>query len=132
MPPHLHPRSTATSTLFATTLLASFIVVGIPHVFPCPAPRRGYSDSPRQLRDADGNIIVANEDAQNSKQSSTPQSKSSRSLHDEAELFKMLQKEAETVEKEARECPVPKPRGFVGRILGFEEQNAVEVSKPVS
>jgi hypothetical protein len=132
MPPYLHPRSTATSTLFATTLLASFIVVGIPHVFPCPAPRRGYSDSPRQLRDADGNIIVANEDTQSSKQSSTPQSKSSRSLQDEAELFKMLQKEAETVEKEARECPVPKPRGFVGRILGFEEQKAVEVSKPVS
>jgi hypothetical protein len=132
MPPHLHPRSTATSTLFATTLLASFIVVGIPHVFPCPAPRRGYSDSPRQLRDADGNIIAANEDAQSSKHSSTPQSKSSRSLQDEAELFKMLQKEAETVEKEARECPVPKPRGLVGRILGFEEQKAVEVSKPVS
>jgi hypothetical protein len=134
MPPHLHPRSTATSTLFATTLLASFIVVGIPHVFPCPAPRKGYSDSPRQLRDADGNIIAAKEDIQSSKYQSNSQPSSVKSLQEEAQLFKRLQKEAETVEREARECPVPKPRGFVGRILGFEEQkqSTVESTKPKS
>ena len=45
MPSHLHPRSSATTTLFASTLAASFIIVGIPHIFPCPAPRRAFSDS---------------------------------------------------------------------------------------
>ncbi|KAL2200501.1 hypothetical protein P885DRAFT_28445 [Corynascus similis CBS 632.67] len=42
-PPHLHPRSRMTSSLFATTVLASFLVVALPHVLPCPAPaRRAY------------------------------------------------------------------------------------------
>ncbi|KAL2159941.1 hypothetical protein VTH06DRAFT_2074 [Thermothelomyces fergusii] len=39
-PPHLHPRSRMTSSLFATTVLASFLVVALPHVLPCPAPAR--------------------------------------------------------------------------------------------
>jgi cytochrome c oxidase assembly factor 2 len=29
-----------TSSLFATTVLASFFVVALPHILPCPAPRR--------------------------------------------------------------------------------------------
>lgn len=48
--------------------------------------------------------------------------KSSRSLQDEAELFRQLQQEAEILEKQARECPVPKPTGWIGRVLGFEGQ----------
>ncbi|KAH6856637.1 hypothetical protein B0I37DRAFT_443286 [Chaetomium sp. MPI-CAGE-AT-0009] len=43
-PPHLHPRSRMTSSLFATTVLASFLVVALPHILPCPAPRRAYAD----------------------------------------------------------------------------------------
>ncbi|KAK4043414.1 hypothetical protein C8A01DRAFT_43722 [Parachaetomium inaequale] len=43
-PPHLHPRSRMTSSLFATTVLASFFVVALPHILPCPAPRRAYAD----------------------------------------------------------------------------------------
>ena len=127
MPPHLHPRSTATSTLFAGTLLASFIVVGIPHVFPCPVPRRNYADSERQLLDKNGTPIA--KQTSNGKQpaQSLPASKrtsgvTSRSLQDEAELFRQLQLEAELLEKQARECPVPKPKGFVGRMLGFDTQ----------
>src|SRR5271156_5612917 len=57
MPPPLHPRSTATSTLFAGTLLASFTVVAIPHLFPCPRPRRAYADTERQL-DSEGRPAV--------------------------------------------------------------------------
>ncbi|KAK6600356.1 hypothetical protein H4I96_07682 [Botrytis cinerea] len=44
MPPHLHPRSRFTSSLFAGTLFASFFVVALPHVLPCPAPRVVYAD----------------------------------------------------------------------------------------
>lgn len=38
-----------TSSIFATTLIASFFVVALPHLLPCPVPRTKY---------ADGEIIV--------------------------------------------------------------------------
>ncbi|KIY03946.1 uncharacterized protein Z520_00638 [Fonsecaea multimorphosa CBS 102226] len=154
MPPHLHPRSTATSTLFAGTLLASFIVVGIPHVFPCPRPRTGYAaDAGRATveLDEDGNPVVRRGQARRledkpstgktpaevAQEKELPQSKApqpqprtkgltaSKALDEEAALFRELQAEAEALEtqaRSARECPVPKPRGWVGRMLGFEEQ----------
>ena len=51
MPPHLHPRSRMTSSLFATTVVASFLVVGLPHILPCPAPRVAYADADIALID---------------------------------------------------------------------------------
>lgn len=48
-----------------------------------------------------------------------------KDLEEEAALFRELQAEAEILEAQARaarECPVPKPTGWVGRMLGFEEQ----------
>jgi len=136
MPPHLHPRSAATSTLFAGTLAASFIVVGIPHIFPCPRPRKGYADSERQV-DANGSPIrrrkrAAENSATNEKVlANAPQMGSGgklRNLQEEAELFKQLEAEAKVVRKESHECPVPKPTGLVGRFLGFE--NGQKSSKP--
>ncbi|KAJ5587349.1 uncharacterized protein N7459_003114 [Penicillium hispanicum] len=56
MPPHLHPRSRSTTGLFAGTLLASLLVVGMPHVFPCPAPRRTFADSEMTIT-ADGQQV---------------------------------------------------------------------------
>jgi hypothetical protein len=44
-----------------------------------------------------------------------------RSMEAEAAVLKMLQEEARKFEKEARVCPIPKPSGWVGRVLGFEE-----------
>ncbi|ETN41913.1 uncharacterized protein HMPREF1541_03852 [Cyphellophora europaea CBS 101466] len=119
MPPHLHPRSTATSTLFAGTLLASFVVVGIPHVFPCPRPRRQYLD-------ADGKLQPDVEEP--SKPARAEKSGSSREavIQKEAAILRMLQEEARQLEQQARECPVPKPKGWVGRMLGFEGPSAPE------
>ncbi|KAL6248297.1 hypothetical protein RBB50_004552 [Rhinocladiella similis] len=147
MPPHLHPRSTATSTLFAGTLLASFVVVGIPHLFPCPRPRRGYADTEVQF-DEDGKPVrrVGRQRVERQSGSSAehfsdlknktipPQPRAARkgladqkNLDEEAALFRELQREAELLEKadrEARECPVPKPTGMLGRLLGFEDKVA--------
>ena len=126
MPPHLHPRSAATSTLFAGTLLASFIVVGIPHIFPCPVPRRNYADTERQLVDGDGGPManMKLDQTRPTKRASASQTgdKKASSVREEAELFRQLQQEAEMLEKEARECPVPKPKGFIGQILGFDNR----------
>ena len=167
MPPHLHPRSSATTTLFASTLAASFIIVGIPHVFPCPAPRKGYLD-------AEGNVTQrrrrrrtpeheegstddgvegherqsGKEDAPtfgldkelksllgmagmgNSDREGTPPEMSgkgevrARAEEEEEEeevrmQFQDLKDEAVVREREGRECPVPKPKGKIGELLGF-------------
>jgi hypothetical protein len=42
-------------------------------------------------------------------------------IEGEAALFQQFQEEAEMLEKEARECPVPKPGRFLGRLLGFQQ-----------
>ncbi|KAG4437345.1 hypothetical protein IFR05_007151 [Cadophora sp. M221] len=106
----MHPRSRLTSSLFATTLFASFFVVALPHALPCPAPRVAYAD--------DG----------------TPQTGKKRRRRkcpvDENEGSNVV-KDVSTVEESSedvedvglrtqkRECPVPKPGGLVGEILGF-------------
>ncbi|KAK0637313.1 hypothetical protein B0T17DRAFT_481590 [Bombardia bombarda] len=106
-PPHLHPRSRMTSTLFATTVVASFFVVALPHVLPCPAPRVSFADGempdgatkrrrrrrPDNLETKDGIVqFQANID------------------DDEAMKLK-------------RECPVPKPKGMLGELFGFTKDN---------
>lgn len=149
MPPHLHPRSTATSTLFAGTLLASFVVVGIPHIFPCPRPRKGYADAEIQF-DAEGKPVrrktrqdaadsssvplVKGQDSSDLNQAVVQQQNRSlrkglaqpKNIEEEAALFRELQREAEILEKQSRECPVPKPRGMLGRFLGFQDERIVD------
>ena len=129
MPPHLHPKSAATSTLFAGTLAASFIVVGIPHIFPCPRPRKGYADTEivlnkdgkpvrrlkRPSKDLEGQEVLP--------QVGPQQTNGLRSLQEEAELFRQLEQEAKLLEKNKRECPVPKPTGVIGRLFGFQNSS---------
>ena len=122
MPPHMHPRSRLTSSLFATTLFASFFVVALPHALPCPAPRVAYADDGtpqtgkrRRKRkcpvdESEGNIVV--------KDVSTVE----ESSDDIEDVVLRAQK---------RECPVPKPGGLVGEILGFGGSSSGEKgSKP--
>jgi cytochrome c oxidase assembly factor 2 len=166
MPPHLHPRSSATTTLFASTLAASFIIVGIPHIFPCPAPRKGYLDAEgnvvrkrrRRSKDSDG-VDVADEtqvagrgtdfgaqDAQSGLGGelksllgsakvgvdSSPLRRETRKGggggsegEDVRALFREMKEEAAVLESERRECPVPKPRGKIGEMLGFGRDGKV-------
>ncbi|KAL1998643.1 hypothetical protein VTN02DRAFT_5814 [Thermoascus thermophilus] len=123
MRPHLHPRSRSTTSLFAATLLASFFVVGVPHIFPCPAPRRTLADSEMMIT-ADGRQVPrvrrkrrASEDAPDQLGSiagPTPQV-----VDEEVSTFLQMEEEAERMAKVGRECPVPKPGGIIGEILGF-------------
>lgn len=93
----LHPRSASTSTLFTTTLAVSFLVVGLPHLLPCPVDRRQFADSDGKVRrrkkqnvDGDGTVVEQSELDENG--------------------------------RPKRECPVPKPGGLVGQIMGFEQK----------
>jgi cytochrome c oxidase assembly factor 2 len=123
MPPHLHPRSRFTSSLFATTLFASFFVVALPHVLPCPAPRLAYADGEmpngtpqrrRRRRKCTGN------DGEQS--DSSRESQSVENGRDENMALSRAP-------MPKRECPVPKPGGLVGEILGFKPPSTNEDGK---
>ncbi|MCJ1472330.1 hypothetical protein MMC13_000977 [Lambiella insularis] len=111
MPPHLHPRSRLTTSLFGTTLLVSFIVVGMPHILPCPAPRTEFADAEigeagrrrrRKKRKPEGDVDV---DASGQK----------------GETVEVLS-ESEMLARKAHQCPVPKPGGRIGQVLGFRDK----------
>ncbi|CAK7271942.1 hypothetical protein SEPCBS57363_004880 [Sporothrix epigloea] len=149
-PPYLHPRSRMTSSLFATTVFASFFVVVLPHILPCPAPRVALADgemmpagvaadgTPRRRRrrrtqedllsepapgTADGAAAPAQvlSDANgmarfvlvNSEATSSPDPR------DAAERVTF----SSSPRRSMRECPVPKPGGIVGELLGFKSSN---------
>ncbi|KAF2671986.1 hypothetical protein BT63DRAFT_468019 [Microthyrium microscopicum] len=101
MPPALHPRSRTTLTLFTTTLALSFAVVGLPHILPCPVPhnKRMYADGEMPGR----------------RRKRKPQ-------EGETQSGKTGERNIQETIPE-RECPVPKPTGLVGQILGFEQKN---------
>ena len=49
------------------------------------------------------------------------------SLKAQREMLLAAQEEATELERQSRECPVPKPKGWVGSILGFsKDEGAVD------
>lgn len=105
-----------TSSLFATTVLASFFVVGMPHLLPCPVPRTKY---------ADGEVVVDENGRRRRWRRREPiEGKDgivqfNQTAYDDAE---------QTLESTKRECPVPKPGGMLGEWLGFHTAD-VEAQK---
>lgn len=119
MPPHLHPRSKLTSSLFATTLFASFFVVALPHLLPCPAPRIAYADGEMM---PDGTRRRRRRRRCVEKDEEQPESSTEGSLLDESSEDDMT---LDRVGKANRgECPIPKPGGIVGEILGFKDSSS--------
>ncbi|KAF2838885.1 hypothetical protein M501DRAFT_1004716 [Patellaria atrata CBS 101060] len=125
MPHYLHPRSRSTISLFTGTLMASFLVVGLPHILPCPVDSRAFADGEmpgvdnnrqRKRRRNCANDEGDAEDLSNlSVQSKiTTMSDSSCSDSDPGGV---------DIGNRARECPVPKPGGLVGQLLGFKNES---------
>ncbi|KAF2172450.1 hypothetical protein M409DRAFT_50148 [Zasmidium cellare ATCC 36951] len=112
---HLHPRSRSTSTLFTATLAISFLVVGAPHLLPCPADRRQFAHS---FETADGKryrrkrkeVANGNEDTQEIE------------VSDDGSMVNG---------KPKRECPVPRPGGIVGQIMGFKNEERPKPSEVI-
>lgn len=119
MPPHLHPRSLTTTSLLGTTLLVSFLVVGMPHIIPCPAPRLAF---------AEGEQISMSEDGRRRRRRRRRnEDQGQEDSISEAESVTLLDQRKESIKK-ARECPVPKPMGIIGSLLGSgktEEEAAI-------
>lgn len=103
-----------TSSLFATTMLASFFVVALPHVLPCPAPRITY---------ADGEIV---EDENGRRRRRRRVQQQSQEVQGGVVQFNNITQD-DLVDHEGnrskRECPVPKPGGKVGELLGFKQSS---------
>ncbi|KAI0516841.1 hypothetical protein F5B22DRAFT_646577 [Xylaria bambusicola] len=127
MPPHLHPRSRMTSSLFATTVAASFLVVGLPHLLPCPAPRVAYADaaSPdgsrrRSRRRSQQPTEVKDGIAQFEGVSNSSGSGDEEAGTTTGEFTAMTS----TPPRGKRECPVPKPPGVIGQLMGFNKDGS--------
>lgn len=121
MPPHLHPRSRLTSSLFLTTLFASFFVVVLPHALPCPAPRIALADE-----------VVVGEDGRRrrrKRKSVEGAEETTEANVVKTEIFKPEiagEEDMDDISQQAkerrlrRECPLPKPGGKMGELLGFK------------
>ncbi|KAI0154927.1 hypothetical protein GGR57DRAFT_100327 [Xylariaceae sp. FL1272] len=114
MPPHLHPRSRMTSSLFATVVASSFLVVGLPHLLPCPAPRVALADS----TSPDGNR----------KRTRRRSPQQTTEVADGMAQFNGVNTDVDrdtlntTAPRGKRECPVPKPKGVIGELMGFKNE----------
>lgn len=88
----------------------SFIVVGLPHLLPCPVPK-SYADSQDP-----------NAPNQRRRRRRKPQSDV------DGEVQGRIAGEIEGSEgfetARGRECPVPKPGGLIGTVLGFQKEKA--------
>lgn len=97
-----------TSSLFAVTVAASFFVVALPHMLPCPVPATKF---------ADGEVVVD----ENGRRRRWKR----RDILEPKEGIVQFNYEAETEATHGakRECPVPKPGGMLGEWLGFHTTN---------
>nr|ACN41107.1 unknown [Picea sitchensis] len=107
MPPALHPRSRQTGALFTGTLAFCFLVVGMPHILPCPVNPKQYADT---IEGPDGQPM-----RRRRKRKQVTDDPGSEG--ESAEAYDALMAES----KKTRECPVPKPGGLLGQVMGFKE-----------
>ena len=101
--------------------MVSFLVVAMPHIVPCPVPRMKLADEEwellevgrsrrRKKHNAPDIIGEPDESLMNGQLSS-------------------LEKQRAAMRRKAHECPVPKPGGPIGRLLGVKP-GPPEVQKP--
>lgn len=112
---HLHPRSRSTLSLFTTCLTISFLVVGAPHILPCPVDRRQYSED-GSSRPSDQPKRRRRRKSAASSDTSSSSSASDTGIEDEGDT------QENVVTRPGRECPVPKPGGLIGQVMGFEKR----------
>jgi cytochrome c oxidase assembly factor 2 len=100
-----------TMSLFTSTLAFSFLVVATPHLLPCPVDPRTLTDS--------GDIIIG-EDGQmrrRRRRRKPAEEVCSDTMGEERNKIT----DAEEWKKPTRECPIPKPGGLIGKVLGIRK-----------
>ncbi len=95
----------------------------MPHILPCPAPRVKFADSDFEITDDGRRRRRRRSEA------------AIEGQEPEGLAGKMSEQQGETQEEEVlrkkspHECPVPKPRGLIGEVLGFKDAEE-RVSRP--
>lgn len=112
-----------TSSLFGTTLLVSFLVVAMPHIVPCPAPRVAFAEGEFEVME-DGRRR-----RRRRQHRTTMQHEESGENVEQALGGGATEDHGEAMRKRAHECPIPKPRGLIGEVFGFKKQE-VEQEAP--
>ncbi|KAJ4336889.1 hypothetical protein N0V87_005105 [Didymella glomerata] len=100
----MHPRSRMTASLFTTTLMVSFLVVAAPHLIPCPVDPHTLNDSADPTRRRRRRKPVEAQEGE---------SQDGDALEQQRRM--MLEERMNP----KRECPIPKPGGLVGQVLGM-------------
>lgn len=108
---YLHPRSRTTGTLFTTTLAVSFLVVALPHLLPCPVDRRQFADS---YETPDGRIMRR-------RRKRTGDADADEVVRDGEDTTIVTAATDGNGGRPKRECPMPKPGGLMGQMMGFKE-----------
>ena len=98
-----------TSSLFATTVAASFFVVALPHILPCPVPATKF---------ADGDVVVD----ENGRRK-VWRCRDRPEVKDGIAQFPSDVDAEYDTKRTKRECPVPKPGGMLGEWLGFHAKD---------
>ena len=98
-----------TSSLFATTVLASFFVVALPHVLPCPVPATRY---------ADGDVLI---DENGRRKVWRRRDAVEPEVKDGIVHFGAADTTMTSTGAMRRGCPLPKPGGMLGEWLGFHK-----------
>lgn len=101
-------------------MIASFFVVTLPHVLPCPAPRVTY---------ADGEIIQDENGKRRRRR--RPVLQEPEVQNGIVQFDNIAEEDLAEMEgrKNKRECPVPKPGGKVGELLGFKKTDKNDNTK---
>ena len=126
MPPYLHPRSGMTTSLFTTTLAVSFLVVGIPHILPCPVNPKQFAESESADFDSKQARRRERKRLRRTEQEPSPEVQNGLEKHggDQDHVSRS------DIDGRRRECPIPKPGGLIGEIMGFRKRAKDELPPP--
>jgi cytochrome c oxidase assembly factor 2 len=105
-----------TTSLFTTTLAISFLVVATPHLLPCPVDTRALADS------SDPEALSGRR-----RRRRIPRDETCNDAMSDARTRRKFENEEWKAPK--RECPVPKPGGLIGQVLGVKKVEDEEVEE---
>lgn len=105
--------------MFTSTLAFSFLIVGIPHVLPCPVP-------PRPLAEGETWEVYTDKEGRRRRRRISKIDNDGTQADNKSDMGMDALEEAR---RRARECPVPKPTGLVGQIMGFKPNEGGNMAK---
>ena len=90
--------------------MVSFLVVAMPHIVPCPVPRMKLADEDLELL----------EDGRSRRRKNIHTGDNTEEPDESLKKGQLsnLEEQRAAMRRKAHECPVPKPGGPIGRLLG--------------